>query len=163
MLGGIEWTDERIEVLKSMSAQGLSAGQIAEKLGGVSRNAVIGKLHRLQRGERSRPSRPARPHKALARVPAPVRPAESREEVFRPMVAPPTPPPMDREPGDPVGVSFLALQEHMCRWPIGDPSSTSFGFCGDRIGHGSYCERHGQRARHAHTPRPKVDARLFGR
>ncbi|MEH3107000.1 MAG: GcrA cell cycle regulator [Sphingomonas fennica] len=62
------WTDERIEQLRKLWEQGMTASQIAEELGGVSRNAVIGKAHRL--GLQSRPS-PVRPNETAAAAPAP--------------------------------------------------------------------------------------------
>ena len=68
----MSWTDERIERLKKMWTQGSTASQIAEELGGVSRNAVIGKAHRL--GLESRPS--------------PVKPGEEKEKKAKPAAAP---------------------------------------------------------------------------
>jgi GcrA cell cycle regulator len=67
----MSWTDERIDKLKSLWGQGLTASQIADELGGVSRNAVIGKAHRL--GLESRPS----PVKGNEDAPAPVAPKEA--------------------------------------------------------------------------------------
>ncbi len=55
------WTDERVETLKKLWQDGLSASQIAKQLGGVTRNAVIGKVHRLGLSGRAAPSKPARP------------------------------------------------------------------------------------------------------
>jgi GcrA cell cycle regulator len=128
MLGALEWTDERIDALVKLSADGLTAGQIAERLGGVSRNAVIGKLHRLQHGQSTREARRVRLRPAPPAPPAPARTALVYGEA------------RDRAGHEPVG--FLALQQHMCRWPIGDPASERFGFCGQTIRAGSYCERH---------------------
>ena len=81
------WTDERIDQLKSMWEKGMTASQIAEELGGVSRNAVIGKAHRL--GLQSRPS-PVREHKEDGAAPAPApSPAPTpRAETPRPAPAP---------------------------------------------------------------------------
>ena len=56
----MSWTDERVETLKSMWTEGKSASQIAKELGGVTRNAVIGKVHRLGLSGRAAPSQPAR-------------------------------------------------------------------------------------------------------
>ena len=82
------WTDERIDQLKSMWEKGMTASQIAEELGGVSRNAVIGKAHRL--GLQARPS-PVRDTKDEGVIPAAAAPApEPRAEAPRP-VAPPRP------------------------------------------------------------------------
>src|SRR6476660_1320546 len=70
------WTDERVEQLKALWSEGLSASQIARALGGVTRNAVIGKVHRLGLAGRAGPARSERPrssisHKSVARVAAP--------------------------------------------------------------------------------------------
>jgi GcrA cell cycle regulator len=74
----MSWTDERIDRLREMWTRGMTASQIAEDLGGVSRNAVIGKAHRL--GLQSRPS-PVKPNEPAAAAPAPA-------------AAPPPPPPL---------------------------------------------------------------------
>src|SRR3546814_8263316 len=91
------WTDERIDTLKAMWEKGMTASQIAEALGGVSRNAVIGKAHRL--GLQSRPS-PVKPNDddtpKAAPKPAPRPPAESKPVKAAPPPAPapaPTPAP----------------------------------------------------------------------
>ena len=93
------WTDERIDALKGMWEKGLTASQIAEELGGVSRNAVIGKAHRL--GLKSRPSpvkakaktakgaKPAAKPKKAAKTAAKKKPKE--EHVARRAMPPPTP------------------------------------------------------------------------
>ncbi|HEY9235306.1 MAG TPA: GcrA family cell cycle regulator, partial [Phenylobacterium sp.] len=65
------WTDERVESLKKLWQDGLSASQIAKQLGGVTRNAVIGKVHRLGLSGRAAPSKPARP---VFKAPRPARP-----------------------------------------------------------------------------------------
>ena len=77
------WTDERVENLKKLWQDGLSASQIAKQLGGVTRNAVIGKVHRLGLSGRATPSKPARPvfkaprpQRAVAQPAAPRRIAE---------------------------------------------------------------------------------------
>ncbi len=56
----MSWTEERMTVLKKLWAEGHSASQIAKQLGGVTRNAVIGKVHRLGLSGRSTPSRPVK-------------------------------------------------------------------------------------------------------
>ena len=94
----MSWTDERIDRLKAMWADGATASQIAEDLGGVSRNAVIGKAHRL--GLESRPS-PVRPGEekekkvkaatpsAIPVAPKPEKPVQSRVELSKPAPRPP--------------------------------------------------------------------------
>lgn len=91
------WTDERIDQLKSMWEKGMTASQIAEELGGVSRNAVIGKAHRL--GLQSRPS-PVREHKDESAAPAAPAPTPKAEAV-RPAAPPraaPAPAPVTERP-----------------------------------------------------------------
>ncbi|HEY0113910.1 MAG TPA: GcrA family cell cycle regulator [Allosphingosinicella sp.] len=75
----MSWTDERIERLKELWSQGMTASQIADELGGVSRNAVIGKAHRL--GLQSRPS-PVKPNEAAPAAPAPAEQAAAEDPPF---------------------------------------------------------------------------------
>ena len=70
----MSWTDERVSTLKKLWLDGLSASQIAKQLGGVTRNAVIGKVHRLGLSGRAAPSQPSRP---VFKAPRPARPARS--------------------------------------------------------------------------------------
>ncbi|WP_294138617.1 GcrA family cell cycle regulator, partial [Sphingomonas sp.] len=86
----MSWTDERIDTLKTMWEAGQTASQIAEALGGVSRNAVIGKAHRL--GLQSRPS-PVKPNEPAAVAPAPAPFEAEAAPVPAPVVAAPPPPP----------------------------------------------------------------------
>ncbi|MFD1765366.1 GcrA family cell cycle regulator [Sphingorhabdus buctiana] len=83
----MSWTDERIDRLKSMWEKGLTASQIADELGGVSRNAVIGKAHRL--GLKSRPS-PVKANEGEAK-PAPKPKAKPVEKAAAPRAAAPAP------------------------------------------------------------------------
>lgn len=163
----IAWTDERVETLKKMWLDGQSASQIASELGGVTRNAVIGKVHRLglARGAKSTSSAPVRPRKpaathgvstssqrhysapaaprtiargntalatAVARLPSAEVAVDLRpvEEVVIPMSA---------------RVTIMELRENTCRWPLGDPTSSEFRFCGNATGGagcGPYCAYH---------------------
>ena len=146
------WTDERVALLKKLWLEGLSASQIAKQLGGVTRNAVIGKVHRLGLSGRATPSSPPRP---AFKTPRPPRPAAgSSLAPRRPLAHAPTAPQPQptyyaEEPGS---ATVLTLGAHMCKWPIGDPSSDNFTFCGRRIGDGSYCNEH---ARLAYQPQQK--------
>lgn len=146
------WTDERVELLKKYWAQGLSATQIAKELGGVTRNAVIGKVHRLGLSGRATPSSPKR----LDLAPARLRPSlDSRAlrtpgfdeadreaiEKLRPITAD-----MDGAPCED-GATVLTLSKQTCKWPIGDPDSEDFHFCGHRPQTGSpYCLEHAKQA-----------------
>jgi GcrA cell cycle regulator len=74
MEAGVGWTEERVETLKKLWLDGLSASQIAKQLGGVTRNAVIGKVHRLGLSGRAAPSQPTR---TVFKAPRPARPVPS--------------------------------------------------------------------------------------
>jgi len=74
------WTDERVDVLKKLWLEGLSASQIAKQLGGVTRNAVIGKVHRLGLSGREAPSQPARPAFKAPRQPRPLAACHEQSE-----------------------------------------------------------------------------------
>jgi GcrA cell cycle regulator len=147
------WTDERVEILKRLWLEGLSASQIAKQLGGVTRNAVIGKVHRLGLSGRATPSQPSRPAFRAARpartttaAPSAHRRAEAPrpESVTRVALRPA---PYVEEPGT---ATVLTLGAHMCKWPIGDPATAEFSFCGRRAGdEGPYCIEH---ARLAYQP-----------
>ena len=147
------WTEERVALLKKLWLEGLSASQIAKQLGGVTRNAVIGKVHRLGLSGRATPSQPPRPAFKTPRPPRPVSNQSLAPRRIAPhgggSVAEPTPIYYVEEPGS---ATVLTLGAHMCKWPIGDPSSDNFTFCGRRIGDGSYCVEH---ARVAYQPQQK--------
>lgn len=156
------WTDERVELLKKLWSDGLSASRIAAEIGGVTRNAVIGKVHRLGLSGRAKaaPSAGQRPRKVRspAHVVRAVRPqvrgntalaqalpayvAESETEVHPDLA----------ENVIPLGqrCSLLQLTAETCRWPIGDPGTPDFFFCGGKpVGDLPYCAYH---ARVAYQP-----------
>ena len=139
----MEWNDSRVAELTQMWREGFSASQVARQLGGVSRSAVIGKIHRLGVSARSGPSRPrasgGRPQ-AVARPRS--RPSPSGE---RRWVAPSAPRPSPVETFEAFAtVTVLTLTETSCRWPIGHPDQAEFGFCGQaRAGKSPYCQGHG--------------------
>lgn len=138
------WTDERVEVLRKLWLEGLSASQIAKQLGGgVTRNAVIGKVHRLGMSGRSSPSQPVRTPTQVAPRLRPANPPE--KAAGRPAETPPAAPPPARFVAEAAGsATVLTLGAHMCKWPIGDPSSSEFSFCGRRASEGPYCVEHAQ-------------------
>lgn len=150
------WTEDRVGALKKLWLEGQSASQIAKQLGGgVTRNAVIGKVHRLGLSGRAAPSqparasfRPARPRPAAQPTQAPSAPRRIEAVQPRP-AAPSVPAPMPDLPGT---ATVMTLGAHMCKWPIGDPSSTEFSFCGRRASEGVYCVEH---ARVAYQPQVK--------
>lgn len=158
------WTDERVELLTKLWKDGFSASQIAGKLGGVSRNAVIGKVHRLGLSGRGAPSKTKttirKPSSAMkssqAKTVSPSAAAERpapRQERPSPKLAtvdgvkaPPTHIPENPEQ-DVARVKLLDLQPGQCKWPCGDPQTDTFGFCGlPKVPGLPYCEAHAARA-----------------
>jgi GcrA cell cycle regulator len=162
MDAGATWTDERVELLKKLWADGLSASQIASELGNVTRNAVIGKVHRLGLSGRAKdkaaPAAPQRPRKAARApsAPAPIAP-QPHSNVLSTAI--PLQPVMEESqvlPEDDMAVptservTIMDLRESMCRWPMGDPTKPEFRFCGARSITGlPYCTHH---ARIAYQP-----------
>ena len=152
------WTDDRVEVLKKLWAEGLSASQIAARLGGVTRNAVIGKVHRLGLSGRATPSRTPRPKPRRTREPS----HPSKISSFRtagatalkvdteidshPIIeAEPAPLREVSTPSSGERCNILQLSDKTCRWPIGDPGSEDFCFCGATPKAGQpYCDHHVQ-------------------
>ncbi len=174
------WTDDRVELLKKMWGEGQSASQIAKELGGVTRNAVIGKVHRLGLSNRTTtgakadaktatPKKPAKPKAAPKKAAKP----EMKTESASPP-PPPKPIPMSaaRKAIIPAGqplppqpsnneisaealakvnavekkakkLSLMELTERTCKWPVGDPATEDFWFCGLATQAGKpYCEAH---------------------
>lgn len=160
----MNWTDERVELLKKLWAEGLSASQIAAQLGGVSRNAVIGKVHRLKLSGRGRTTAaPARQKKASSAPAAskPVRAAAPARSAAPTIGATALQVQFDAGPvarqqlrsSDNVVVpisrrlDLTQLTERTCKWPNGDPLSEDFHFCGNEAGEsGPYCAYHARLA-----------------
>lgn len=182
----MSWTDERVETLKRMWAEGQSASQIAKELGGVTRNAVIGKVHRLglsnrvaggkededdtpiaaaatakpdprpepapraEPAARAAPERPAAPAAAPSNVtPLPIR--KAIVPAGQPL--PPQPSANEISPEALASVrevekrarrlTLMELTERTCKWPIGDPATDDFWFCGlPSLPGKPYCEAH---------------------
>ena len=191
----MSWTDERVETLKRMWAEGASASQIAKELGQVTRNAVIGKVHRLGLSNRVAPNGQPEGEEPVAEaapvvtapaatpapvevdeaddeevevtsVPDPVEDAEDDEEEeeeapipFRRQIIPagqPLPPQPSANEISPEAqaaalevekaakrLSLMELTEKTCKWPVGDPATPNFWFCGMPVQQGKpYCEAH---------------------
>ena len=208
----MSWTDERVETLKKMWAEGQSASQIAKELGGVTRNAVIGKVHRLGLSNRVGPGAAAEDEVEVAPVvvptpaPAPAKPATAPPRATAPVAAPeapvaaaPAPQPAPVAAVEPVApapiesstitfsptapiplrkaiipagqplppqpsaneispealasvrevekrakkLTLMELTERTCKWPIGDPATEDFWFCGlPSVAGKPYCEAH---------------------
>ena len=181
----MSWTDERVETLKKMWADGQSASQIAKELGGVTRNAVIGKVHRLglsnrvggsgkaedpapEKAEAAPEPKPAavkaeapraRPEPAAEPRPASPAPAPAAVPASRKQIIPagqPLPPQPSANEISPEALAsvreiekkarrltLMELTERTCKWPIGDPATEDFWFCGLPSQQGKpYCDAH---------------------
>ena len=176
----MSWTDERVELLKKMWGEGQSASQIAKELGGVTRNAVIGKVHRLGLSNRAsgtstakaeakpKPAAKAEPKPKPAPKTEPARPEppqQPKKEAAQPSVParkaiipagqplPPQPSANEISPEALAKVnevekkakklSLMELTERTCKWPVGDPATDDFWFCGLPVQAGKpYCEAH---------------------
>lgn len=134
----MDWSEERTATLRKLWLEGLSASQVARQLGGVSRSAVIGKVHRLGITVRETPVRQRTTVRSPSRI---VVRRPTRETTAAPHVAPR----FERTEEDLLPTSgILELGTHSCRWPIGNPEGDDFGFCGrpKQTARGSYCEQH---------------------
>ncbi len=144
------WTDERVEQLRQMWLDGLSASQIAARLGGVTRNAVIGKVHRLGLSGRGAPTRVTRRRPSVPRAPrAQTASTPRREQGAKETAVAAAPEPEELEViSDPaMHANLLELNEQTCKWPNGDPGEESFHFCGQRSAPGlPYCAAHAKKA-----------------
>ncbi|AUQ54996.1 GcrA family cell cycle regulator [Phaeobacter inhibens] len=186
----MSWTDERVELLKKMWGEGQSASQIAKELGGVTRNAVIGKVHRLGLSNRNsgtaKPAAEPKEKPAAAPKPAPAAaataPAKPKPQPKTEPARPVTPEPAATAEGRPATparrqiipagqplppqpsaneispealakvneiekkakkLGLMELTERTCKWPVGDPATEDFWFCGLPVQQGKpYCEAH---------------------
>lgn len=186
----MSWTDERVDTLKRMWGEGQSASAIAKELGGVTRNAVIGKVHRLGLSNRTEEPEAVAAAPAAAPQPAAAPAKKADKKSVAPKVAPepvaekpapvveekpapqPSFTPVPRRPIVPAGqplppqpsaneispealasvrevekkarkLSLMELTERTCKWPIGDPATEKFWFCGLPSQPGKpYCEAH---------------------
>ena len=139
------WTEERVEMLKKLWADGLSASQIAAELGGITRNAVIGKVHRLGLSGRAKSPSSSAPRPRKPRAPGMLRVSRSsirgNTALAYDYVVEPEPElieiPIEQRK------NLLQLTEATCHWPVGDPGSPDFFFCGGDANEGSpYCNYH---------------------
>ena len=160
------WNDERVELLKKLWTEGLSASQIASRIGGVTRNAVIGKVHRLGLSGRATTSRMKthRPRQRMANAKRPAAPVakprfaptgnpalralyQPEADFYTPAVEEIVIPLAERK-------TIQTLVECSCRWPIGDPQMADFHFCGkNKVPGLPYCEFHARRAFQPPQPR----------
>ena len=176
----MSWTNDRVEILKKLWVEGQSASQIAKELGGVTRNAVIGKVHRLGLSNRATSSSSSKSDTksktsvksmsdtkrvsnktSTSKVTSANSPSEPRSNVtsLRRQIIPagqPLPPQPSANEISPEAlarvseiekkakkISLLELTERTCKWPVGDPATEEFWFCGLPSQAGKpYCEAH---------------------
>ncbi len=164
----MSWNDQRVELLSKLWLEGRSASQIATELGqNITRNAVIGKVHRLGLSGRAKVAAPAAARlrskptsKPEIDAPAPMVEAPPAETPVRnaPVAAPAVRPIADVVIPFSTRVTIMELRETMCRWPIGDPTSTEFRYCGCRTGDiGPYCQEHARLAFQPTQERRRVE------
>ncbi len=177
----MSWTEERVEKLTKMWTEGKSASDIAKELGEVTRNAVIGKVHRL--GLKGRVAKEA---KAKAKTEAPkktAKPAAPKVEIVEPVEAEIAQDVANDEPvvqtlemiaaqkddipmeareqalkieSQSKRLTLMQLTERTCKWPVGDPATDDFWFCGHPSKAGKpYCDAHVELAFQAPMSRRK--------
>src|SRR5262245_30193269 len=122
----MSWTDERVALLKKLWVEGKTAAEIANALGDVTRNAVIGKAHRLKLSNRVSPIQQNKKPVVVA----------NKQPVERKIVRVVVDENRKR-------VAMMDLKPRECRWPFGDPREENFGFCGCSAVAGlPYCPEH---------------------
>ena len=142
------WTEETVEELKKMWDKGMTTGQIAKALN-VTKNSIIGKVHRLCLTARpspikksSTPKTETEDKKTAPKAKKTCKTTEKKEKVVEPKevkVVEPAPKVVVEE----TNIPLVKLDNHTCRWPLGDPKDDDFCFCGKRIKTGqTYCEEH---------------------
>ncbi len=138
----MDWNEERTATLRKLWLEGMSASQVARQLGGVSRSAVIGKVHRLGITARDLPARQRTTVRTANRAQPRSRPVRDAMPAPRPAVI------RLVEIADMAPTScILDLSSNSCRWPIGNPDAQDFGFCGrEKPNRGPYCDDHARGA-----------------
>lgn len=173
------WTDEMVEELKRLWAEGVTTGEIGRRLN-ISKNSIVGKVHRLGLSGRPSPIKKKSedaPAKPAAKTPAKEKTAKpaKKETPAKPAAKTPEPAAVKSKPAAPKVqpqpssaeaseediklakslnipsadntkkefLSLIDLDNHTCRWPIGDPKDENFHFCGRKVRLGqTYCEEH---------------------
>jgi GcrA cell cycle regulator len=181
---GMNWTDERVEQLRKLWADGLSASQIAAQMGGVTRNAVIGKVHRLKLSSRGKSTSSQPRTKKVAHATSTAQPrqtsaprstggsagrggggvthaigatalkSEYRANAISAQVLEFAPSLVAPESKR---LMLVELSERTCKWPIGDPMAAEFNFCGNDSGDsGPYCQYHAKLAYQPASERRRI-------
>ena len=142
---GPSWTEDRVELLTKLWAEGLSCSQIATELRGLTRSAVIGKVHRLKlpgRKEHRAEVRPAKPPRKRYR-----RTGFGTYIKKTELIAVPIPAIDDFQIPLEQRKTLVQLEDHHCRWPVGEPAESTFFFCGaDKVENIPYCAGHARKA-----------------
>tara|TARA_B100000579_G_scaffold436009_1_gene460790 strand:+ start:663 stop:1154 length:492 start_codon:yes stop_codon:yes gene_type:complete len=144
----MSWTEEKVAKLKELWGKGNTASQIAEIIGGISRNAVIGKAHRLNLSAKIK-TRTATSNKNFeSAMDTKIKSRKGRKSKFKSLIIE-----KDFEPENPKQLE--ELDEDSCKWPIGHPDEKSFYFCGrSSLKDFSYCKLH---LLYAYQPRGKKE------
>ena len=152
------WTEERVEILKRRWGTGCSAAKIAEELGNTTRNAVIGKVHRLGLSKKLARKNTCKPKQNILTEPQsadinnnqknkkihPKKKSTLHNSEEEPEVEPISDTEAARLAEDTSSrLSLMELTTQTCKWPIGDPSKSEFWFCGHPSEPGKpYCAAH---------------------
>lgn len=169
----MSWTEERVEILTKMWTEGNSAAEIAKALGGITRNAVIGKAHRLGLSGRASPIKKKKTATTVTKKtakktkknikkssPKATKTSDKKEKTAKKVYKKETTLDSNQQQkiiknaireateeasnnGKNGKISFMELSEKVCKWPIGDPQSPDFYFCGKPSPQGiPYCQEH---------------------
>ncbi|MBX2835113.1 MAG: GcrA family cell cycle regulator [Micavibrio sp.] len=159
----MSWTDDRVAVLKKLWGEGKTAAEIAKELGNVTRNAVIGKAHRLKLSNRASPIQQNKAPAAKAAAPAPkAAPVVVEKKQPANTSVKPAPSLPKRTSSLPTNKKLIDLKANECRWSDGDPREDDFGFCGCKVVPGlPYCAEHAKIAYQAATRNRILKAEQF--
>ena len=132
----MSWDERKIEILKNEWGKGKTASQIAELIGGVSRNAVIGKAHRLNLSIKIKPKNSSYNYSAKSQILEKRTSRNSKKSKFRSLV-------LDKNFEAAKNISLEELNENTCKYMEGHPTDKDSSFCGRKtVEKRSYCPLH---------------------